>query len=79
MSIEKARDTYKDVLKTASKFLSPSIRSYFEIKAKNDFETIQKSSKSDVLNFIEEQKMLNQQLSNVVDIYNRYRDDSTTL
>lgn len=79
MSLQKAAQVHSSLIKTASKFLSPSIRQYFIRKANNDFESVKKLPDNDIKNYLSEQKDLTGSLERVVGIYNMYRDESSTL
>ncbi|KAI5153533.1 hypothetical protein ENBRE01_3203 [Enteropsectra breve] len=80
MGVERAKDTYNALIKTASSFLSPSIKSYFVTKARDEYDSLLKrNSPSEAEKYIENQKKLNAELSRVVGIYNTYRDNNSTL
>lgn len=80
MSIEKAKEAHKSLLKTASKFISPSLKEYFRNKADSSFERIKDSKNESVFQkYISEQNELNNVLDRVVGVYNMYRDDRSTL
>lgn len=80
--MEKANEVYKELLNSASKFLSPSYRNFFTRKAYSDFESLQKTSTRDnsaISNYIKEQKDLKDSLDRSSIIYNMYRDPRSTL
>lgn len=79
MSVQKATDAYSNLISTASKFLSPSIKSFFLRKAEMDFKNSKNLQGSEISKYIEEQNSLREQLQKVIGIYNEYRDDTTTL
>lgn len=79
MTLQKASQVHSSLIKTASKFLSPSLREYFTRKANRSFEKAKSSDESGVQRYIAEQSELNESLNRVVGIYNMYRDSRTTL
>lgn len=79
MPVEKAKEVYSSLLKTASKFLSPSFRQYFSRKAHADFSSIKNASSEEIKRYISEQDETNNALGRVVGIYNTYRDETSSL
>lgn len=79
MSVEKAKEVYSSLMKTASKFLSPSFSQYFARKASTDFSNIKNASSEEIKRYISEQDELNNVLGRVVGIYNTYRDETSSL
>lgn len=82
MSIKKAKEIYKGVLNSASKFLSPSYRDFFIKKANENYEILLKNNVSDqniLTKYIEDQKVLKEALDRSSLIYNMYRDERSTL
>lgn len=79
MSVEKAKEMYGSLVKTASKFLSPSFSQYFARKARADFNSIKNASSEEIKRYIAEQERLSNALGRVVGIYNTYRDETSSL
>lgn len=79
MGLQKVSEIHRELIKTASKFLSPSLKAYFTRKANNDLEKLKSVGSAGTEKYISEQTELNNSLGRVVGIYNMYRDERTTL
>lgn len=79
MPVERAKDVYSSLIKTASRFISPSFSQYFTRKARADFNSIKGASLEKVEKYIAEQEELSSALGRVVGIYNTYRDETSSL
>jgi len=81
-SLAKAEESHKKLLKSASKFLSPSFKEYFMAKANEDygdFVSNPQKTESLVERYMKKTNEMNDSLERVVGIYNTYRDPYSTL
>lgn len=82
MSLKRANEAYQQVLRSASKFLSPSLKAFFVSKATDDFHCFSRRYKNDesiAEKYISDHKALSETLDRTSAIYNGYRDSSSTL
>lgn len=82
MSLEKANDAYQRLLRSASRFLSPSLKAFFVTKATDDFHCFSRNYHNDesiAERYIRSQGASADALDRVSPIYNTYRDSSSTL
>lgn len=82
MPLERANETYKNLLSMASKFVSPSLKRYFLRKAALDHDSLlsgYKTDKSVAERYVKSQEDLTNSLDRMTSIYNTYSDETSTL
>lgn len=82
MSLEKANETYKRLLHSASKFLSPAMKTYFMQKATDDFHCFSRKYRADpslAERYIKKQNATADSLDRASTVYNMYRDEDAAI
>ncbi|KAI5169196.1 LYR motif-containing protein 4 [Pancytospora epiphaga] len=82
MALEKANEVYSRLLHSASKFVSPALKTYFIRKATDDFHCFSRKSRSDpslAERYVKKQGSLADSLDRASTIYNMYRDPDAAI